>query len=53
MDSRILLTAGHDGLIVLWDMLAGVRLNTFQLEVGQPYYHQCAHIVGFETETWH
>ena len=32
-DSRILLTAGHDGLIILWDMLAGTRLTTFKLEV--------------------
>ena len=31
-DSRILLSAGHDGLVILWDMLAGVKLKTLNLE---------------------
>ena len=32
-DSRILLTAGHDGVIIIWDMLAAVRLKKFKIEV--------------------
>ncbi len=44
LDSRILLTAGHDGLIVVWDMLAGVRLKTFQLEVCM---NVCMYIMSF------
>lgn len=31
-DPRILLSAGHDGLVIFWDMLAGVKLKSFQLE---------------------
>ena len=30
-DSRILLTAGHDGVIIIWDMLAAVRLKNSKL----------------------
>ncbi len=40
LDSRILLTAGHDGLVVLWDMLAGIRLRTLQLEVSEYVFSQ-------------
>ena len=25
--------AGHDGLVILWDILAGQKLKTLQLEV--------------------
>ena len=32
-DSRVLLTAGHDGLVIIWDMLAGTKLISFNLEV--------------------
>ena len=32
-DSRVLLTAGHDGLIMIWDMLAAVELRKFKIEV--------------------
>ena len=31
-DARILLSAGHDGLVIFWDMLAGVQLKSFLLE---------------------
>ena len=31
-DARILLSAGHDGLVIFWDMLAGVQLQSFLLE---------------------
>lgn len=31
-DPRVLLSAGHDGLVIFWDMLAGVKLKSFQLE---------------------
>ena len=43
-DSRILLTAGHDGLIILWDMLAGTRLTTFKLEVRTYTVCVCVHV---------
>ena len=37
-DSRILLTAGHDGLVVVWDMLAGQCLQKVEVkgEDGNP-----------------
>lgn len=31
-DPRILLTAGHDGLLIVWDMLAGICLKTMGIE---------------------
>lgn len=31
-DSRILLSAGHDGLLTIWDMLVGVALKTVKVE---------------------
>ena len=31
-DPRILLSAGHEGFVIFWDMLAGVKLKSFQLE---------------------
>lgn len=30
-DSRILLTAGHDGLVLVWDMLAGQCLRKMEV----------------------
>jgi bromodomain and WD repeat domain-containing protein 1/3 len=32
LESRILMTAGHDGVVIIWDMMNGVKLNEFQLE---------------------
>ena len=32
IDPRILLTAGHDGLLMVWDMLAGICLKTVKFE---------------------
>ncbi|XP_019860715.1 PREDICTED: bromodomain and WD repeat-containing protein 3-like [Amphimedon queenslandica] len=31
-EPRILLTAGHDGQVIIWDMLAAVQLKVFQIE---------------------
>lgn len=31
-DSRILLTAGHDGLVLVWDMLAGQCLKKVEVK---------------------
>jgi len=31
-DSRILLTAGHDGQVLLWDMLSGKRLQRVEVK---------------------
>ena len=31
-DSRILLTAGHDGLVMVWDMLAGQCLKMMEMK---------------------
>ena len=29
-------TAGHDGLVIVWDILAGVQIQRFLTEVGCP-----------------
>ena len=34
VDKRILLSAGHDGHIILWDVIAGVQIKTFYNAVG-------------------
>ncbi len=31
-DPRVLLTAGHDGLVIVWDMLVGACLKTVKVE---------------------
>ena len=31
-DPRLLMTAGHDGMVIIWDMLAAVILKTIKLE---------------------
>ena len=31
-ESRIRLSAGHEGYVIFWDMLAGVQLKSFHLE---------------------
>ena len=31
-DSRVLLTAGHDGLVLLWDMLSGQQLQRVEVK---------------------
>ena len=32
-DSNILLSAGHDGLIVIWDLISGKAIKSFTNEV--------------------
>lgn len=32
MDPRLLLSAGHDGLVMVWDMLTGSSLKTIRIE---------------------
>lgn len=32
-DPRVFVSAGHDGIIVIWDMFKGDKLNQFKLNV--------------------
>ena len=45
IDPRILISGGHDGHIVLWDILSGKRLKVFFFEVRIAACVVCATIV--------
>jgi len=38
VDKRILLSAGHDGQIMLWDIVAGVQIKIFHNAVCARYF---------------
>jgi len=41
MNGVCVVPTGHDGLVILWDILAGLKLKTLQLEVRVPCQEVC------------